>query len=116
VHVPASNEVIWRVPGLAAGAQTLQVESGGQSVGKSVVIGEGVARLSAIRMQGPWWKRLLDSAEPAIDSGAAVKSVEVIYPARSIAIFGFGMNWIVWFFVFSMIAGFIFKGLLGIEI
>ncbi len=118
VHMPGSNEVIWRIPALDSGSQTLKVSVGGRTVAKSIVIGEGSypRRLSLIRLQGSVWKRLLDSGESPIEVDAAVQSIQVIYPTRKISLFGFRMNWIVWFFVFSMIAGYIFKSLLGIQI
>ncbi len=116
VRVPAESEVIWRVDGLPPGEQTLNVVFGGISVSKNIVVGNGMARLSSIRMRQPLWKRWMESGEPAIETGAAVESIEVLYPPRDIAIFGFGMGWLLWFFVFSIIAGFIFKSLLGIEI
>ena len=45
-----------------------------------------------------------------------MESIAVNYPDRNIEIAGYEMNWIVLFFVLSMIAGYLFKELLGIQI
>jgi hypothetical protein len=59
---------------------------------------------------------MLYSAEPALPANSAVQSIEVKYPAREVSFAGIASNWIVAFFVLSLVAGFIFKSALGIEI
>ena len=55
-------------------------------------------------------------AEPALPDDCSIESIAVTYPERTIDIFGYEMNWIWLFFILSMIAGFIFKELLGIQV
>ena len=58
------------------------------------------------------------SGEPALPASGGVESIRVDYPERSVplGIDDYEMNWIWLFFILSMIAGFIFKELLGIKI
>jgi hypothetical protein len=116
VHVPAENEVAWRVVAAKDGDYVVNVQATAQSFSKSVVIGSGMPRLSSIRMRGKFWEQIFVSGEPGLPANHAVEAIEVEYPARDIAFAGFGWNWIWLFFVLSLVAGFIFKSILGIEI
>ena len=115
VHVPADNEVIWRAEAAKQGQYEISVADAGQTVSKRVVVSEGIPRVSPIRLQG-FWKRIFISGEPALPDGSHIQSVEVVYPARNIYFLGMEWNWIWLFFVLSLIAGFAFKSILGIEI
>lgn len=116
VHVPAENEIVWRVVADREGSFVVNVRTSAQTSTKQVVVGHGMPRLSGIRLRGPWWKRVLYSAEPALPARNFVQAIEVQYPSREIAFAGFEWNWIWLFFVVSLAAGFLFKSILGIEI
>jgi hypothetical protein len=116
VHVPADNEVVWRVVAEKAGAYNLNVASGGETVSKLAVVGTGLSRLSLIRLRGHFWERFFSSGEPALPGNNSLQSVAVNYPSRNIRFAGIEWNWIWLFFVLSMVAGFFFKTVLKIEI
>jgi uncharacterized membrane protein (DUF106 family) len=59
---------------------------------------------------------LLFPGERPIEASQAVRAVEVDYPPLVIKGFGFGINWMIFFFVASIVFGFLFKKPLGIEI
>jgi hypothetical protein len=94
----------------------LKISDGGESVEKAVCIGSDLPRISTIRLRGQFWERMFSSAEPALPQNSAIESISINYPDREIDIAGYGMNWIWLFFILSMIAGFIFKEVLGIQI
>ena len=94
----------------------VSVQTNGDSAIKRVVVESGLARLSPIRLRRNFWERMLSSAEPAIPDASAIDSIEVNYPARNIRFAWMEWNWIVLFFVVSLIAGFIFKSVFGIQI
>jgi len=116
VHVPAENEVVWRVVADREGSFVVNVLTSAQTSAKRIVVGSGMPRLSDVRLRGPLWKRLLYSAEPALPENNLVQAIDVQYPSRDIAFAGFEWNWIWLFFVLSLAAGFLFKSILGIEI
>lgn len=115
VHVPAENEVVWRVTADKAGAYDVNVAASGQTFTKRVVVASGVSRLSLERLRAPLWERYFSSAEAQLPDGP-ISSIAVTYPIRSLHFAWIDWNWIVLFFVLSMIAGFLFKEILGIEI
>lgn len=116
VHIPAESEIAWRVSAAKDGNYLVNVQSSGQTLSKSVVVGSGFWRLSPMRLRGQFLERILFSAEPALPASNRIEAIEVQYPAREVAFAGFEWNWIWLFFVLSLVAGFFFKSVLGIEI
>ncbi|HVO80533.1 MAG TPA: hypothetical protein VMT28_07370 [Terriglobales bacterium] len=116
VHVPADNEVVWRVVAQKDGEYNIDVAAGGKTFSKKVVVSSDVSRLSAERLRDRFWERIFVSGEPALPDSSPIESIAVTYLPRNISFVWLDWNWIVLFFVLSMIAGFIFKEVLGIEI
>jgi hypothetical protein len=116
VHVAAENEIVWRLVGSKEGKYEVKIAAGGQAAAKDVCVGSGLPRISTVRLRGHFWERMFSSAEPALPENSPVESISINYPERNIEVAGYGMNWIWLFFILSMIAGFIFKELLGIQI
>lgn len=116
LHVPAENEIVWRLAGSGEGKYEVRVAVAGQSAAKAVCIGNGLPRISTVRLRGQFWERMFSSAELALPEDSPIESISINYADRNIDIAGYAMNWIWLFFILSMVAGFIFKELLGIKI
>lgn len=115
VHAAAENEVVWRLAARQQGDYEIKVVAGAENVSKSVRVSSELARVSPLRLRGQFLERMLSSGEAALPPGA-IESIAVSYPERNIDIAGYEMNWIWLFFILSMVAGFAFKELLGIQI
>jgi len=116
VHVPAENEIVWRLVGSKEGKYEVKIAVDGQSAAKAACVGRDMPRISTVRLRGHFWERMFSSAEPALPEDSPIESISINYPDRNIEVAGYGMNWIWLFFILSMVAGFIFKELLGIKI
>ena len=116
VHVPEDKEVVWRVVAEREGKYEIQLAAAGQTVSKQVVVAPGLAWVSPVRLKDNFWERILSSGEPALADNSPIQSVAVMYPPRVIGFAWMEWNWIVLFFVVSLIAGFIFKSVLGIQV
>jgi hypothetical protein len=116
VHIPKDREVVWRVVAERAGQYNIQVTASGQTVSKQVVVAPGLARVSPVRLKDNFWERMFTSGEPALANNSPVQSIAINYPPREISFAWMEWNWIVLFFVVSLIAGFIFKSALGIQV
>jgi uncharacterized membrane protein (DUF106 family) len=116
VHVPASNEMVWRLAGSKDGKYEVKIAAAGESAAKAVCVGSDLPRISTVRLRGQFWRRMFTSAEPALPENSSIDSIAINYPDRDILVVGYGINWIWLFFILSMAAGFVFKELLGIKI
>lgn len=116
VHIPSAKEVVWRIVAKKEGSYEVGIAGAGPPVSKKIVVSSALARLSSTRLRGAFWERLWSSAETPLPGDSAVKSISVTYLPRSIGVAGYEENWIVLFFIVSLISGFIFKSVLGIQI
>lgn len=116
VHVAADREVVWRLAASKPGTYDIQIATPNEKTGKTVRVSSDLMRLSPMRMRGHFWERFFYSAEPALPDNSPLESITVNYPERNIEIAGYEFNWIWLFFILSMVAGYIFKELLGIKI
>lgn len=116
VHIPKENRVAWRVLARREGQYDIHIAVAGQTVSKQVVVAPGLARISPVRLRGDFWARIFTSGEPALADNSPVRSIAISYLPRVIDFAWMEWNWIVLFFVVSLIAGFIFKSVLGIQV
>jgi uncharacterized membrane protein (DUF106 family) len=117
VRIPDEHEVVWRIKALTPGAGRLVLRAGGATIEKAVVVGgRSPVQVSALASRGSFWKRLLHPGEPPLPSGLPVRSVEILYPAGTLAAFGLQVNWLVAYFVLSIVFGFALKGVFKVEI
>jgi uncharacterized membrane protein (DUF106 family) len=116
VRIPAENEIVWRLAAAADGEYEARITAGGQSAVKTIRVSSDLARVSSARLRGRFWERIFTSGEAALPQNVPIESISVNYPERNIDIAGYEINWIWLFFILSMVAGFLFKELLGIQI
>jgi hypothetical protein len=116
VHIPNDKEVVWRVAAQGEGQYEIHIAAAGQTASKQVVVAPGLSRISPVRLRGNFWERLFTSGEPALAQNSPIRSIAITYPPRVINFAWMEWNWIVLFFVVSLIAGFIFKSALGIQV
>ena len=116
VHIEKDKEVVWRVVANREGRYNLSIVGAGQPASKQVTVSEGLARVSPIRLRDSFWERILSSAEPALPNDSLIRSIAITYPSRNVTLAGWKFNWIVLFFVISLVAGFIFKTVLRIQV
>jgi uncharacterized membrane protein (DUF106 family) len=117
VRIPDEHEVAWRLKAVAAGNGRLILRVAGRTVEKSVAVGgRRLTKVSTLASRGSLWKRLLYPGEPPLPAGTPVRSVEVLYPVKSLTAFGLGVHWLVAYLILSIAFGFAFKGVFKVEI
>ncbi len=107
---------MWRLVATQPGTYVVSIGPPDRTLSKRVSVSNKLERVSPVRLRGQFWERMLLSAESPMPAESPIQSIEVGYPSRSIAFVGFEWNWIWLFFVLSLVAGFLFKTILGIEI
>jgi uncharacterized membrane protein (DUF106 family) len=117
VRIPDLHEVVWRVRATAPGVGRLLVRTGAATIEKTVAVGGGpMTKVSALASRGSIWKQVLYPGEPALPSGQAVRSIEILYPAKMLRAFGLNIHWLVAYLILSIAFGFAFKGVFKVEI
>ena len=95
------------------GQYDIHIAAAGQTVSKQVVVSPGLARISPVRLRDNFWERHVHFGEPPLADNSPVQSIAITYPPRVITFAWMEWNWIVLFFVVSLIAGFVFKSCPG---
>jgi uncharacterized membrane protein (DUF106 family) len=106
VWIPATREVIWRIAPREGGEYELRLRIGGETHTKSVRVSDQVVRRSPVRLGTGFLNQLLYPAEAPLPGGAALTSISLAYPERDIPILGWGVHWMIVYFVLSMLFAF----------
>jgi hypothetical protein len=115
VWVPSLREMSWRVDIDAPGSYSLDVAMAGNAATKLVDATEAVVRRSPIRSRG-FVDELLYPAEPALPADSPFESITIDYEDAELSFFGFGLHWLIWFFVISVAFAFALRKPFGVEI
>ena len=117
VRIPDRHEVAWRIKAVSEGAGRLLFRTGGRTIEKSVTVGgRSLTKVSALASRGSIWKQILYPGERVLASGTPVRSIEILYPAKSLSVFGLRVHWLVAYLILSIVFGFAFKGVFKVEI
>ncbi len=111
----AKYEASWRVKALAPGKEQLKVQDENKTYDVNVYIGESAPLLSSGRFKS-WLKSLLYSTERTLGPDAAIDEIFVKYPKVNYPFLGMHAHWMLIFLGVSLAAGFLFKGVLKVEI
>jgi hypothetical protein len=117
VRVSSLMELSWRIRAEEPGRHQLLLKvDGEEEIGKELAVGEGWGATSSLRTGKSIVEKLLYPGEDPIPSSHSIQSIEVIYPPLPITAFGWNLNWIFVFLVLSIVFGYAFKGVIGVEI
>jgi len=114
VWVPELNEVSWRIAAQDRGTYEMKLRVAGDDYAKSVQVTDAIVRRSPERFAPSWWKELLFPAEAPLPRGGAVESIAIAYPEREISVLGYGVHWLIVFFVLSMAFAFALRSRVGV--
>ena len=111
------GEVFCRVRAKSVGNHTLKFKaSSGETIEKQFQVGGNWGATSAVRTGISFWEMLLWPGEAPISSNSWVESIEVQYPEFEMPVFGWNIHWLIWFLVLSILFGYAFKDVLGVQI
>jgi hypothetical protein len=106
VRIPQVNEIDWRLEPKQEGVFNISLKFEDKKYDKTLVAGTQLSRLYTKRHAGNFLDAWLYPGESALPSNAAVHSIELTHPARSINVFGWQINWIYLFFILTIIFAF----------
>lgn len=117
VWIPVASQVAWRLVAEKEGDYQLGIAlSGAPPVEKSVRVTSRALRLAPERLDAGFLSQLLYPAEPPLPEKSPIRGIRLSYPDREVSVLGFGMHWMIPFFVLSLIFAFSLKGLFKVTI
>jgi len=116
VCVADRNEVVWRIRADAAGVHELVIRNGGDSFSKTLTVGQTMARVTPRKPRATFSAAIFEPGETPLPSGSVLESIEIEYETVNVPFLWWQVNWLVLFFILSIVFGFIVKGPLGVEI
>ncbi len=116
VRIRSTREIVWRLRVDRPGDHALVVHVGDETLEKRLVGGTRWGPVVQRRTGRGMVDTLLYPGEPPIAAGHPIEAVEIVYPPLELRLLGIGVDWLVAFLVLSMVFGFAFKGVLGVEV
>jgi hypothetical protein len=116
VWIPSESQVLWRLVAEREGDYELNLDVAGARVTKTVRVTPRTVRLSPVRVDSGFLSQLLYPAEPPLPPGSLVRAVHLSYPDREVSVLGFGVHWMIPFFVLSIAFAFALRGLFKVTI
>ena len=115
VRVPGKNMICWNLRTAKAGRHQLTFNVNDQTYEKQLVVG-GPFQPTSIKRPGHHWTDLLiHPLESPFSTDSTVQSIEITYPERDAFTCGTN-NWIIYWFIVSMVAAFVAKPFLNVNI
>jgi uncharacterized membrane protein (DUF106 family) len=116
VWLPALREIDWQITAEERGDYEIEVRVGEETYGKSVVVADSLQRRSPFRLARGFWNQLLYPAEDPLPASAPIESITVGYPDAEVSLLGWGLHWIIVFFVLSIVFAFALRNRFGVTI
>ena len=114
VRAAAAREVSWRIVPFSPLSERLQFRFKGQEVSKRIEAGDGYRFVTGRRVRSAW-ETIFSPGENRLRADFA-EWIDVSYPEVSMRLFGFRVNWLVWFLAVSMAAALLLKKRFGVVI
>lgn len=115
VWIPSLREMAWRVDVDERGAYDLDISMGAAAASKSVDATEIIVRRSPFRVRG-FLDELIYPGEAALPADSPFESITIRYADAAVNFLGFGIHWLIVFFVLSMAFAFALRKPFGVTI
>jgi len=115
VWVPSLREMAWRIDVDAPGSYELGISLGSAAATKSVDASNLIVRRSPLRSRG-FLDELIYPAEAALPADSPFASITIDYDDATVSFFGFGIHWLIAFFVISIAFAFALRKPFGVTI
>jgi uncharacterized membrane protein (DUF106 family) len=117
LRIEEYGEVNWRISSRKSGVHHIHVIIGGEKISKTITTDtQQLSKLSPVKYRKKFLDELFYPVEAPIEKDSPVKSIEILYPAQSMNLFGLNIHWLIAYFALSIIFGFSFKGIFKVEI
>ncbi len=104
--IPSLREAGWRIVADEPGEYELVLRVGETNLTKSVRVADGVLIRSPVRPSRGLVDQLVWPAEAPVPSTSPVRRIELSYADAEVSLFGWGMHWLIAFFILTMVFAF----------
>jgi uncharacterized membrane protein (DUF106 family) len=117
LRIEETHEIDWRFYAKEAGVYQLSMTIDGKTVTKKISVAQkALSKISPIKPGKGFFKQAMYPTESPFDGNLPVQEIEVGYPTKNMSLFGWGIHWLIAYFILSIIFGFAFKGIFNVEI
>ncbi|MCG8605425.1 hypothetical protein MJD09_10560 [bacterium] len=116
VRIADLREVNWRLMAKKSGTFQLRFSYKGTEATKTLQVVDSLVPVASARAQSNLAVSLMNPHEPTLGEGEFASIISIGYPKRPFEFLGMETHWLVAFFVFSLVAAFSLKGVLGVEV
>ena len=102
VWLPAAKEVVWRITPVSKGEYALDVHNGDQVFTKTLRVSPDVGRRSPVRLAGSLLDQFLYPSEDPLPGDGPLTAISVAYEPRELRVLGWDVNWLVAYFVLTV--------------
>jgi hypothetical protein len=111
------REIDWRLRARDKGVHAITFRWENLSFSKQVAVAQNrLSKLSAVKAGSGFLDQMFNPGERPLPKNLGIQSVEVVYPAPGMNLFGWRVHWLIVFFALSIIFGFGLKGFFKVEI
>ncbi len=116
LSIDGGREIYWRIRAESEGVYNLVFQENNNKVKRKLFVTSGITRLSPETFKDGIVNTFLNPGEPSITGPTTIKFIEVKYPSSKTNIFGWNIHWLVIFFVFTLVFGFMLMKPLRVRI
>ncbi|MFC2167875.1 hypothetical protein ACFLRW_02740 [Acidobacteriota bacterium] len=117
LRIEESNEINWRIRADEIGVHKITITVGSQEYTKNISVGQKkLFFLSPKRTKKNFFREFLHPTESPMPKNSAIEYIEIIYPPKTMTLFGLNIHWLIAYFALSLIIGFSLKGFFKVEI
>ncbi len=113
---PQLDEWAWRIRAESPGTHKLEFQIEGKRIDKTVAVSQGRMERVGPWRSSAWIDEFMYPGEPPLPKASRMERIEVKYPSRTVTVAGWGIHWMVIFFVLSIVFVLILKGLFGVSL
>jgi hypothetical protein len=116
LRIPAEQEISFRVGAVKEGEYQLAINIGDERINQTIVVSDRVLRVYDKKSKPSFMGVLLYPGQPPLPRNSKVEEISVKFPPQEVSVLGWNVNWLVFFFIISIIAGYSLKGVFKVEV
>lgn len=116
LRIEEEREISWRVRPRQFGEFDLTIRLLERDVQKRLIVADKLVKVSPRKAHPTFLDLLFFPGEAPLPDGFSIQSIDVGYPPQALNVFGWNLHWLLIFCVLSLVGGYAFKGIFGVEL